>query len=279
MQQLFFFIQKYKYFLYFLLLQIIAISFIINNNSFHKSKFISSANLITGSINNKTSSFSEYLNLKSENNLLAEENIALKNELQQLLLRIDTNNARINDSVILNQQYHFINGKVIANEYSKPNNFITINRGEQHQLTSEMAVVNSKGIIGIIDYTSNSYARIQSILNRNSKINAKFKKNNYFGTLDWDTKDYTIVQLKDIPRQAEYNIGDTIQFTSTKPYRIVVSGRIKHFISAFGEHVIGKEVEESLQKAVSETNVLIQEFTVAPQVMVNEGLPYHEWFI
>ena len=76
-----------------------------------------------------------------------------------------------------------------------------------------------------------------------------------------------------------YNIGDTIQFTSTKPYRIVVSGRIKHFISAFGEHVIGKEVEESLQKAVSETNVLIQEFTVAPQVMVNEGLPYHEWFI
>jgi len=210
MQQLFFFIQKYKYFLYFLLLQIIAISFIINNNSFHKSKFISSANLITGSINNKTSSFSEYLNLKSENNLLAEENIALKNELQQLLLRIDTNNARINDSVILNQQYQFINGKVIANEYSKPNNFITINRGEQHQLTSEMAVVNSKGIIGIIDYTSNSYARIQSILNRNSKINAKFKKNNYFGTLDWDTKDYTIVQLKDIPRQAEYNVGDTI---------------------------------------------------------------------
>ena len=76
-----------------------------------------------------------------------------------------------------------------------------------------------------------------------------------------------------------YNIGDTIQFTETQPYRIIVSGRIKHFISAFGEHVIGKEVEESLQKAVSETSVLIQEFTVAPQVAPKEGLPYHEWFI
>ncbi len=76
-----------------------------------------------------------------------------------------------------------------------------------------------------------------------------------------------------------YNIGDTIQFTSTNPYRIVVSGRIKHFISAFGEHVIGKEVEESIQEATKETGHIIQEFTVAPQVAPSDGLPYHEWFI
>ncbi|MBD3583773.1 GH3 family domain-containing protein [Flavobacterium selenitireducens] len=76
-----------------------------------------------------------------------------------------------------------------------------------------------------------------------------------------------------------YNIGDTIQFTSTKPYRVVVSGRIKHFISAFGEHVIGKEVEEALKKAMTGTDVTVNEFTVAPQINPNEGLPYHEWFI
>ncbi len=76
-----------------------------------------------------------------------------------------------------------------------------------------------------------------------------------------------------------YNIGDTIKFTETAPYRIVVSGRIKHFISAFGEHVIGKEVEEALQEASIKTNHVIQEFTVAPQVNPTEGLPYHEWFI
>lgn len=76
-----------------------------------------------------------------------------------------------------------------------------------------------------------------------------------------------------------YNIGDTVQFTSLKPYRIIVSGRIKHYISAFGEHVIGKEVESALQEAIIGTTIRINEFTVAPQITPTEGLPYHEWFI
>lgn len=76
-----------------------------------------------------------------------------------------------------------------------------------------------------------------------------------------------------------YNIGDTVIFTDTKPYRILVSGRIKHFISAFGEHVIGKEVEHALQEAIEGTTIRINEFTVAPQITPQEGLPYHEWFI
>ena len=77
-----------------------------------------------------------------------------------------------------------------------------------------------------------------------------------------------------------YNIGDTVEFTSTNPYRVIVSGRIKHFISAFGEHVIAKEVEQALQEALKENlNVQVSEFTVAPQINPNSGLPYHEWFI
>ncbi|WP_367756307.1 GH3 auxin-responsive promoter family protein [Flavobacterium sp. WC2430] len=76
-----------------------------------------------------------------------------------------------------------------------------------------------------------------------------------------------------------YNIGDTVQFTSLKPFRIIVSGRIKHYISAFGEHVIGKEVENALQEAMEGTNVRVNEFTVAPQINPASGLPYHEWFI
>ena len=76
-----------------------------------------------------------------------------------------------------------------------------------------------------------------------------------------------------------YNVGDTVMFTSTSPYRVKVSGRIKHFTSAFGEHVIAKEVEEAIQVASAKTNALISEFTVAPQVEPKEGLPYHEWFI
>jgi hypothetical protein len=76
-----------------------------------------------------------------------------------------------------------------------------------------------------------------------------------------------------------YNIGDTVKFLSTSPYRLMVSGRIKHFISAFGEHVIGEEVEAALMKAAAEDNIKIVEFTVAPFVQQGEGKSYHEWFI
>ena len=76
-----------------------------------------------------------------------------------------------------------------------------------------------------------------------------------------------------------YNIGDTIEFLSINPPRIIVTGRIKHFISAFGEHVIGKEVEQALQKNTQNTSIKVNEFTVAPQITPKEGLPYHEWFI
>ena len=77
-----------------------------------------------------------------------------------------------------------------------------------------------------------------------------------------------------------YNIGDTVAFTSLSPFRVIVTGRIKHFISAFGEHVIGKEVEQAIQVAISTSKARIKEFTVAPQVNPPEGsLPYHEWFI
>lgn len=76
-----------------------------------------------------------------------------------------------------------------------------------------------------------------------------------------------------------YNLGDTVKFVSTDPYRLIVTGRTKHFISAFGEHVIGEEVEYSLLKAATEENVHITEFTVAPFVSNDNGKSYHEWFV
>ena len=76
-----------------------------------------------------------------------------------------------------------------------------------------------------------------------------------------------------------YNIGDTVKFVSTNPYRLVVTGRIKHYISAFGEHVIGEEVEQSLIKAAEEEGLYITEFTVAPMIQQGRGKSYHEWFI
>ena len=76
-----------------------------------------------------------------------------------------------------------------------------------------------------------------------------------------------------------YSLGDTVKFVSINPYKILVTGRIKHFISAFGEHIITEEVEKALMKAAQEQHAEVVEFTVAPQVSPDKGLPYHEWFI
>lgn len=76
-----------------------------------------------------------------------------------------------------------------------------------------------------------------------------------------------------------YNVGDTVAFTTLNPHRIIVTGRIKHFISAFGEHVIGKEVERAIQRAQKKYKAIVNEFTVAPETDPDSGLPYHEWFV
>ena len=91
--------------------------------------------------------------------------------------------------------------------------------------------------------------------------------------------DYVMIISTDAGLWA-YNLGDTIRFISINPYKLIVSGRVKHFISAFGEHVIAKEVEEAMLTASDVTDVRISEFTVAPQINPeNKELPYHEWFI
>ena len=104
--------------------------------------------------------------------------------------------------------------------------------------------------------------------------------------------DYERISLKDVELNVNYlliistsaglwayNIGDTVKFTSKEPYRIIVSGRIKHFLSAFGEHVISEEVEKAMKTATTNHSVTIREFTVAPNINPEQGLPRHEWYV
>jgi rod shape-determining protein MreC len=198
------------------LLEFVAIALTFNNLDFHKSKFVNSANSFTGDIYSKASNISEYWKLKSENKLLAEENTRLKNLLEKnILLNFDIDTVIIDtvriDTTKYQQKYSYTTAKVIKNNYDKEFNFLTIDKGQMLGIEKEMAVINSRGIIGIIDNVSESYARVQSILNRNSKINARLKNSSYFGTLGWNGKNYNIVQLSDIPRQAPLKIGDTIE--------------------------------------------------------------------
>jgi len=212
MQQIIYFFQKFKYFLFYILLALIALALTFNNLNFHKSKYVNSANSITGGLYSKSSNISEYFSLKSENELLSVENTRLRNQLQQLTSIQDSIVEKvIVDTTNFQQKYSYINSKIIKNDFTSTFNFITINRGLNNGVKHEMAVINGKGIIGITDNSKNNYARVQSILNKNSKINARLKNSFYFGTLTWDGNDYKTVQLLDIPRQAPIKVGDTIE--------------------------------------------------------------------
>ena len=212
MQQLISFIQKYKYLLFFIILQFIAISLTISNNSFHKSKFLNSTNIISGGLYEKSSNISDYFNLRGQNEILVKENIFLRNRLAKTQIKKETQiDIKKIDSVGHIQKYTYTFAKIIKNEYSKPFNYLLIDKGSAEGINKEMAVFNSKGIIGITEKITNNYTRIQSILNKNSKISASIKNgSNYFGPLVWNGKDYNTVQLTDIPRQANVKVGDTI---------------------------------------------------------------------
>ena len=211
MQQLIYFLQKYKYFLFFLLLEFVAIALTINNHSFHKSKFITSANSLTGGLYKKAANLSDYFNLKDQNKELVDENISLKNQLNYYkeLVADTIKNIHFKDT-IYQQSFTYIQGKITKNSYHTNYNFLTIDKGLKDSVTKEMAVINTKGIIGITETSKNNFTRVQSILNLNSRINAKIKNNNFFGTLKWDGEDYNTVLLVDIPRQAILKKGDTI---------------------------------------------------------------------
>lgn len=206
MQQILYFLKRFRFFLLFLVLQIVALGFTIQHHSYHKSKFVNSSNSITGGIYNKVNSITEFINLKEENLRLIEENVQLKNQFQTS----DNKNIFFSDSLTTHKKFQFHFAKIINNNYSKPNNFLTINKGENQGVKEDFGVINSKGIIGVIKNTSNNYATVLSILNKNSKVHVKLKNSNHIGTLEWNAKNPNIVQLTDIPRQAQFKEGDTI---------------------------------------------------------------------
>ena len=210
MQQIISFLYKNKYFILFLLLESFAIFFTIQSHSYHRSKFINSANFLSGGIYNKINNFKEFLLLKDENTRLAEENVQLKNLLNQVDKNVTQQNTKEIDTINFNQKYRYVSAKVINNNYRKNNNYLTINKGKSSHIHSDLGVINSKGIIGITKSVSNKYATVLSILNVNSRINVKLLKSNHFGSLSWDNKDFNTVQLLDLPIQANLKIGDTI---------------------------------------------------------------------
>ena len=210
MQQIVSFLYKNKLFILFLLLEVFAIIFTIQSHSFHKSKFVNSANFLSGGIYTKINNFKEFLLLKKENERLNEENVYLKNLLNRQNIDTAEQDITVIDTLKYKQKFKYTGAKVINNNYRKNNNYLTIDKGSSQGLEPDLGVINSKGIVGITKSVSKNYATVLSILNVNSRINAKLLNSDHYGSLSWDNNDYNVVQLLDLPIQASIYVGDTV---------------------------------------------------------------------
>jgi len=211
-----------------LVLFVFSLGLTINSHSYHKNKYITSANFFSGSLYDVKSDITEYFKLKDQNDRLAEENLRLRSMLS---IPTDSINNRLLDSTAIPGTFTYFPAKVINNSFSKSKNYLTLKRNSKDPIKADMGVISSKGIIGIINKVSNKYASVQSILNTNSQINAKLKKSNHFGSLTWNTKNPNEAQLIDIPRQAPVVVGDTIvtDGKSTIFPRGILIGTVKEF--------------------------------------------------
>ena len=204
MQRIINFVLRYRNTFLYVFFALIALVMTIRSHSYHQSRFFNSSRWVTGSIYGAGSDVSSYFDLHDENQRLVEEN----QRLRRLLFNTENDSIEPLDSTLA--VYQVLNAKLIKNSFSSPRNYILIDKGGKDSVHQDMGVITTDGILGIVEYVSNNFATVQSVLNTKSNINAKIKGTEYFGSLIWDTKDYNVVQLIDIPRLVPLVVGDTI---------------------------------------------------------------------
>ena len=202
-------ILKYHFTIIFILLEIVSFSLIIRHNEYQRAIFSESASTLFGNVSSTITSIKDYFRLKEMNESLANENILLKNRLEEYELLRDTiiHGTVVQDSIPV---YEYIGAKQVNATYNRTKNYITLNRGRKNGLQKEMAVCTPEGIVGLIQDLSDHFAVVIPLINVDSRISSKLKKNIYYGSLQWDGNDYAYSYLNDIPYHVEVNAGDTI---------------------------------------------------------------------
>ncbi len=202
-------ILKYHFTIIFILLEIVSFSLIIRHNEYQRAIFSENASTLFGNISSTVTSIKDYFRLKAINESLAKENILLKNRLEAYEFLQDTiiHRTVVEGSIPV---YEYIGAKQVNATYNRMKNYITLNRGRKNGLQKEMAVCTPEGIVGLIQDLSDHFAVVIPLINVDARISAKIKKNNYYGSLQWDGNDYSYSYLNDIPYHVEVNAGDTI---------------------------------------------------------------------
>ena len=204
MQWLLSFILGYKNLFLYLFFVVFILSFSYYQSEYHKSKIFKASIFITGKTSEPLKKLTSYFRLKKINTQLIEENLYLKS------LIIDKNNNSKFEDEIKDSPFTLISGYVIKNDISSSRNIILINKGSSDMVEKEMGVIGSKGIVGIVNQTTEKFSSVISILHKDIKINAKHKKSNAFGSLFWEGNAPDKLKLSDISIINKIDIGDTI---------------------------------------------------------------------
>ena len=209
MLSLFRFLLRHSYVVYFILLESIAFILLIQSNPFQRASFLNSSDFLFAKTYLAFDNVISYLNLQDVNSSLSEENSELRNHSISYFRKSFDNNVIYMDSSY-EQEYAFHPARVIRSSTSLRNNYLTLDKGEMNGVRPGMAVVSSKGVLGIVIETSKRFSVAMSILNKESRISAKIKKNGYFGSVEWPGSNYRTGLLKEIPNHVSLVVGDSV---------------------------------------------------------------------
>lgn len=215
MRNIFLFIRRYFNFLFFLVLQIVALSFLFRYNKFHEAAFMGVANELTGRVSAKYSNVEYYFHLKKTNESLAAQNEHLLNSLPSNYQAPDSSKQIITDTTRYDtlgtiRRYVWRGARVVNNTVSLQNNYITIHRGEKQGVLKEMGVVSPAGLVGRVVNISENFSVVMTMLNRQSSVSARLRKSGEIGKIQWDGRSPDFVTMINIPKSAPVAKGDSI---------------------------------------------------------------------
>ena len=220
MRNVFLFIRKYANFLFFLVLQIIALSFLFRYNKYHEAVFMNAAGEITGSLDQRYSTVEYYFKLKKINEQLAAENARLNQRLKENYEGPDTGGKQVLDTIQVDsllqiRKFTWLDARVVGSTVSTRTNFITIHRGSNQGVHPNMGVVSPQGIVGTVVNVSENFSSVMTLLHTQYKVVVKLKNGGDRGTVEWDGVSPAYVTLKDIPKSARVQIGDSVVTSPT----------------------------------------------------------------
>lgn len=223
------FIQKYHILLLFLILELGAVLLMSSGSHFQRSRIVGLNRQVAGFFYDHFSGGREYLHLRRNNQVLVEENARLREELTHINEALDSSSLvlTLRDELL----FSFMPAKVIHNTVYRQYNFITLNKGKEEGVFRDMGVISDEGLVGIVLESSDHFATVIPLINRDFRISARIKSNNYAGILQWEGDDPEEALLKEIPFHVELSIGDTIQtsgFSAIFPEGIPI-GRVEEF--------------------------------------------------